>query len=172
MSIVTKKGDEGKTELLTGQKVSKDHDRVEAYGTLDELQSALGLARSLLPQCDLKEDIKSLQHDLIAVAAELAAHGESNLIKPQSEADINKMEKQIESWEKQINLPQKFIPIGDGHPASAALDLGRTISRRLERRIVPLYETGDISRSLFVYINRLSDYLFMLSHAAKEIDDE
>ncbi len=106
------------------------------------------------------------------MAAELAAYGESDLVKPQSEADISKMEKQIESWEKQIDLPQKFIPVGDGHPASAALDLGRTISRRLERRVVPLYESGDISRTLFVYINRLSDYLFMLSHAAKEINDE
>ena len=172
MSITTKKGDLGRTKLLTGQEVSKNHDRVEAYGTLDELMSALGLARSLLPDCELANEVRNLQNDLISVTAELACEGESALVKPQTEVDIEKMEKRIAKWESELELPQQFMVSGDGHPASAALDLARTISRRLERRMIPLFEEELVSKTLFIYVNRLSDYLFLLSHASKELRND
>lgn len=177
-SPVTKTGDAGETGLLYGGRVKKNDARVEAYGTVDEAVSALGLARSLSAKPLSKQITLSVQKDLFTVSAELAT--DPSLIqkfkehfKPVTAEMVNQIEEFIKKLESEIDLPRTFI-IPGATPAAAAFDMARTITRRAERRAVDLKQkklliNGEIIR----YLNRLSDLLYELArYETKDIAQE
>jgi cob(I)alamin adenosyltransferase len=173
MGIVTKKGDRRKTPLLSGEEVDKDSKVVEAFGTVDELSSILGLARSTIDLMhdrglsDLSLKIRELQTDLFRFASELACSdaSKSELTEPTGEKHVRRLEDRIGALEEQIKLPSLFI-IPGACQASAIIDIARAVSRRLERRVVALAKEGDYGNDQgLIYANRLSDYLFMLARA-------
>lgn len=168
MKIYTRTGDLGETGLLAGPRVGKDIARIETYGTVDELNAAIGVVRAE----DLPESIDRLldrvQHELFEVGAELAtpdpvSRGLRTIGRPQVAA----LEAEIDSYEARLAPLSAFILPG-GTRAAAALHLARTICRRAERRLVALIrEAGlEISLDLLAYLNRLSDLLFVLARAA------
>lgn len=167
-SIVTKGGDQGETSLLYGGRVSKDDPRTEAYGALDEAISALGLARSLCTQRAVQERILELERQCFTVGAELATgKGERGKLErhfptlgPEA---ADELELEVHRLEATVGLPDGFVLPG-GSPGAAALDLGRTLIRRAERRAVTLMRSGDLENpEVLRYLNRLSDLLFMLA---------
>lgn len=173
MGIVTKKGDRRKTRLLSGEEVEKDSKVVEAFGTVDELSSLLGLARSTIDLmhgedvADISLKIQELQTDLFRFASELACRNapKSEWTKPTSEAHVRRMEESIKALEEQVKLPSLFI-IPGACQASAIIDMARAVSRRLERRVISLAKEGNYGNDQgLVYANRISDYLFMLARA-------
>lgn len=165
MSVVTKTGDKGETGLLSGERVSKTHPRVKAYGVLDELVSHLGWVRSLSPCAEIAAPLKKIQIDLFRLGAELAS---SKLdprwrVTPIGTKDVEELEVWVKQWEPKLNLPHSFVLPG-GTPCSSALDIARTTARRLERKILSLqekkvYESAEALR----YVNRLSDLLFVFA---------
>jgi cob(I)alamin adenosyltransferase len=165
MKIYTRTGDSGSTGLFGGPRVSKNDDRIEAYGTVDELNAAIGVARStgLSPQLDSQLD--RVQHELFSIGAELATpdpdQHQTRLI---SDRHIKQLEAWIDEHEETLPELRNFIlPAGDS--GATALHLARAICRRAERRVVTLSQRpdGDISEELVVYLNRLSDFLFVIS---------
>jgi len=170
MKIYTRTGDKGTTSLFSGQRISKDDPFVEALGTVDEGNSAIGLALSLLPTNQLqsiREQLIHIQHALFDVGAALATprtcHESKKLEKTRFSYDaIDCLEKWIDEMDVQLPALKTFILPG-GHPAGAALHLSRSIIRRAERLVVPLYEQADVTQTVLVYLNRLSDYLFTVS---------
>ena len=166
--IYTKYGDQGETGLLYGGRVSKANPRTEAYGAVDETVSALGLAQALSSDPFVREAIDSLQRELFTVGAELAtdpAEREKLLkhftaVTPEM---TQALERSIDAITAQVELPREFI-IPGGSAASAAIDVARTTLRRAERRAVALYDTDQLdSPELLRYLNRASDFLFMLA---------
>jgi len=171
MGIVTKKGDEGKTTLLTGETVSKASARCEAYGTVDELGSCLGLVRATVGQGDdtasLVREIRDLQLDLSRFASELASldPDASEGVEPTELKHITLIEDRLTGLEEEVALPKSFVVPG-ASAASAHMDIARAVCRRLERRLVALADSGEYRNELgLTYINRVGDYLFMLARA-------
>ena len=171
MKIYTRTGDKGMTSLFSGERVPKDNLFIEAIGTVDEGNSAIGLAQSLIPQEDrftpLREQLEMIQHALFDVGAALATprtcHESQKLEKTRFDHEaIELLEKWIDAMDAQLPTLKKFILPG-GHPAGAALHLARSIIRRAERLVIPLYEQADVTQAVLVYLNRLSDYLFIAS---------
>jgi ATP:cob(I)alamin adenosyltransferase len=162
MSIVTKTGDQGLTGLWSGERVRKDDLRVEAYGTVDELDSVLGEARHHLQREDCLAIVDEIQHDLYKVAGQLATRTGSFSM-PVTDADEARIASYIERLEAEIPLTGFVIP--GSTLQSAKLDVARTVCRRAERRIVALSWEADVSASLQRYVNRLSDLIFMLARA-------
>ena len=162
MSIVTKTGDEGLTSLWSGERVWKDDLRVEAYGTVDELSSFLGLARHSAALPETLAAIEEVQRDLVRVAGELASRG-TPFSRPLLQADEERLTKATEALEARIPLKGFVLP--GMTPGSAALDAARTVARRAERRVVALAKEVEVGEPLRRYLNRLSDYLFMLARA-------
>ncbi|MQF82813.1 cob(I)yrinic acid a,c-diamide adenosyltransferase [SAR202 cluster bacterium AD-802-E10_MRT_200m] len=166
--VYTKYGDNGETGLLFGGRVSKNSDRVEAYGAIDEAISALGLARATSNNVTVKEIILRLQQELFTVGAELAIELESydNFkahFKPTSSDMIEQMEQDLDSLMEEVKLPNSFI-IPGASVASAALDLARTALRRAERKAVGLVELGRLcNKENIRYLNRASDLVFVLA---------
>jgi cob(I)alamin adenosyltransferase len=166
--IYTKTGDDGTTGLLFGGRIPKDDLLTEAYGTTDEAVAALGLARSLTDDEDVAAVLLSLQRELFVVGADLATDPSSrDKLEPGvslvSTAMIERLETQIDDLVQRRPLPQVFIVPG-ANPASAALDLARSIVRRAERRVVAL-ERADrfVNPEVRRYLNRLSDLLFVVA---------
>lgn len=159
MGIVTKTGDKGTTKTFRGKTVSKADPCLGALGTLDELTSALGLARSLSRHEIISQAIYKLQDNLTQIGAELSC--EDNVTSPKQ---VEELESQIERLENQIKLPSTLI-IPGSNQSSASLDLARAIARRLEREVVGLKK-----ENLFIYLNRLSDYLFLLARQAEHLE--
>ena len=171
--IVTKAGDGGKTRLATGEPVSKASARVEAYGAVDEANSAIGLARlhtTSDPQLDPILD--RIQNDLFDLGADLATpHADNLKFEPLriQESQVLRLEAEVNRLNAKLTPLTSFILPG-GSPAAAHLHLARAIARRAERRIVALSETGNtISTDAIKYMNRLSDLLFV---AARYANDE
>ncbi len=168
MSIVTKGGDAGETSLLYGGRVPKDDPRTEAYGSLDEAISAMGLARSLCSQPPVAHALLELERECFTVGAELATDPEerAKLEKhfPVLGAEAaDKLEERVHQLEAEVGLPPGFVLPG-GTPGAAALDLARSLTRRAERRAVTLQRAGQLGNPEVVrYLNRLSDLLFMLA---------
>lgn len=164
MTLYTRKGDEGETGLLGGSRVGKDNLKVACYGTLDEANAALGVARSLVEHEELQNIIHDIQKQLFVVGAELASDekGERLLKNKVSAGDISKMEKLIDDYEQRLGPIHEFIVPGDT-TASAQLHLARAMVRRAERLIVELNRTNPVRKELLQYINRLSDVIFMLA---------
>ena len=166
--IYTRHGDQGETGLLYGGRVPKTDPRCEAYGTIDEAVSALGLARSMVKSDKLRDMIKTVQRELFTVGAELATDPSEysklqkhfSIVTPQM---TDYLENLIEQLNEDIALPRAFI-IPGASAASGALDLGRNILRRAERRIVALKEQDLLMNpNVLKYINRLADLVFVMA---------
>lgn len=170
MKIYTKTGDKGETSLFGGARVPKDHIRIEAYGTVDELNSYLGLIRDeSLSQHD-EEAIITIQDRLFTLGSLLAADpSKSNLKLPQlSEEDITFLEKEMDTMN--VSLPEmKNFVLPGGNKAASLCHVARCICRRAERNVITLSRSESINKILIVYLNRLSDYLFVL--ARKQMHD-
>lgn len=165
MKIYTKTGDKGTTSLVGGTRVPKTHIRLEAYGTVDELNSNLGLLITYLPDDWDKNFLQHVQDKLFAVGSHLATDQEKtklyeiSIITP---ALIEAIEKEIDHLDSLLSPLSNFILPG-GSRGAAICHICRTVCRRAERRILALAEQVEISPELLIYVNRLSDYLFTLS---------
>ncbi len=161
MRLYTKRGDKGETDLMGGR-VRKDHPRVAAYGTVDELNAVLGIVRTLLTDGDLQRKVEQVQRDLFALGAELAT---APSLKPPvklSRARLTALERQIDAFQQEAPLPKLFVLPG-GSPATAFLHLARTVCRRAERCVVALAAVEPVRPLVLQYLNRLSDWLFALA---------
>ncbi|MGB9615543.1 MAG: cob(I)yrinic acid a,c-diamide adenosyltransferase, partial [Fervidobacterium sp.] len=158
MSITTKTGDNGETSLANGERVRKDNIRVESYGTVDELNSFLGLSKHYLPDYE-RELVESVQKDLFRVAAELAKG--DKYVKLIDESDIERLTNYIHEYEAKVQLNSFVVP-GETI-ASAHLDVCRTIARRAERLVVKLSNTEEVRGELIKYLNRISDLLYIMA---------
>jgi cob(I)alamin adenosyltransferase len=178
VKIYTRKGDDGTTGLWYGGRVPKHGGRPEAYGSVDEAASALGLARAAAERgSELYEDILRVQNELFVLGAELATAPEAagrleegvSKVTPQM---VERLESDIDRYMERVDLPPKFT-IPGGTELSARLDVARTAVRRAERRVVALKEAGDLADDTVVtYLNRLSDAVFAMARLADEPDPE
>jgi cob(I)alamin adenosyltransferase len=184
VKIYTKTGDTGETSLLGGVRVSKADPRVDAYGAVDEANAAIGVARAAGVPSDIDSALDWIQRDLFALGANLAdarssaragapnAHSKPDSKMMLSEADIARLEAWIDEGEQSLPALRRFILPG-GTPGGAALHLARTITRRAERRMVAL---GTAEPIQIIYINRLSDLLFVIArvvnHRAGKFEPE
>jgi cob(I)alamin adenosyltransferase len=175
--IYTKKGDDGTTSLWYGGRVPKHHGRTDAYGSLDEACSQLGLARALCGDGDeeLAGDILRLQDDLFVAGAELATAPEAagrleDGISRTTEEMVDWMEQRIDRYMADVDLPPKFV-IPGGNRLSAQLDVARTVVRRAERRISALAEEGELAGETVIHlVNRASDLAYAMARFA-DVDD-
>lgn len=156
-------GDDGTTGLLGGGRADKDDPRVEAYGTVDEASSALGLAKALTADERVRQVAEELQRGLYRLGAELAtAPGHEGAFAATSAADVAGLDRLLAELEAEVAMPTGFVLPGTT-PASGALDLARAIVRRAERRCVPLLRSGEVRNpQVRRYLNRLSLLLFVL----------
>jgi len=174
MRIYTKTGDDGTTGLLYGGRVAKDDTGPEAYGTVDEANSAIGVARAIAVEVDaaLAERLLAIQRQLFVVGAELATDpGNHAKLQPGvtlvDESMVTALESAIDAVVDQRGVPTEFVVPG-GSPLAAAIDVARTVVRRAERRSVTHAKTQGIAGSQVVpYLNRLADYLYMAARAAE-----
>lgn len=166
MSITTRKGDAGMTRLFSGETVSKHSPRTEALGDLDELVSALGLARAHLSLEGLCQTVLALQRALFALGAEIATVGASApaaSFHRMDAADVTELDRLCADLEGRIRMPSDFILPGNTTPG-AYLDHARALARRLERRLVALHEEGSFDNPCaLAWINRLSDGLWLMA---------
>jgi cob(I)alamin adenosyltransferase len=169
MGIATKNGDDGTTALMYGRRVPKTHPRVEAYGAVDELNAALGVARASAEHDFVRNNLLVIQKDLIVLMGELCVQPEDlpryvkdgySLIKPEMTAKLDTLVREIEGQ----NVSFKGWATPGATPPSAALDVARTICRRAERRVCGLKETGELKNAeIIIYLNRLSDLLWLFA---------
>lgn len=167
MKIYTKTGDEGKTSLFGGKRVSKDSPRVEAYGAVDELNAILGVVMTHMDDEDLHERLLTVQEELFVIGADLATPNEeegggkaASWVPRMSAESVENLENWIDEAQSELTPMKSFILPG-GVPAAAHLHHARTVCRRTERRVVALEQwesAGDLVR---IYLNRLSDLLFV-----------
>lgn len=164
--IYTKVGDKGETALGTGRMVAKDHPRVAAYGSVDELNSVLGVLAALQPELSEKELVRSIQNDLFDVGADLCVPEDQApsaapplRIRPEQ---VTRLEQAIDRLNAGLEPLQSFVLPG-GSPAAAWCHLARTVCRRAERDVVALSHAETINSQVIVYLNRLSDLLFVLA---------
>jgi cob(I)alamin adenosyltransferase len=171
VKIYTRNGDDGSTTLWYGGRVPKTHLRTEAYGTLDESASALGVARAACQDERLAADILRIQNELFVAGAELATAPEARErlepgVSRVTDGMVSDAERDIDFYMSQVDLPPKFV-IPGGTTLSAQLDVARATLRRAERRIVALNEAGELDDSaLLSYINRAADLLFAMARYA------
>lgn len=165
MRIYTRTGDSGETGLFSGTRVSKDAARVEAYGTVDEANSFIGLLRAERLDADVDAVLERVQHDLFALGADLAtpADGKRADAVPRITADnVASLERAIDEFDKELPQLRSFI-LPAGNRAVALAHTARSVVRRAERRTVTLARTENISQETIRYLNRLSDLLFVLA---------
>jgi cob(I)alamin adenosyltransferase len=168
MKIYTKTGDAGETGLFGGPRVRKDHARIDAFGTVDELNSHLGLIRTLPAARDLDTLLRRIQCELFDLGAELATPGDA--AERIGIEHVEAIEQAIDRYEAQLE-PLKCFILPTGTPLSAAIHVARTVCRRAERRVVALASQLDtvIPSNAIEYLNRLGDLLFVLArHANKQ----
>lgn len=171
MSITTRYGDKGRTQLFSGENISKADPRTEAYGTLDEAMSIVGVARSLMPTDPLAEELVDLQRRSFVVGAELATDvsGHHLLRQRVDEAFLLDLDQRRDALEAAITMPTGFVLPG-GTPAAAHLDHARSVVRRCERCVVRMIDEGlEVSPLVLRWINRLSDYLWLM---ARKVEGE
>ena len=162
MKIYTKTGDKGTTSLLSGTRVSKADMRLDAYGTLDELNSWLGVLASELPTNSFPL-LTKIQSELFSMGSYLALEGEATFPMPKLDPDlVNALERQIDSWNEQLPELKNFI-LPSGSKASSMAQVARTITRRAERRVVALANEVEVKEEIPVFLNRLSDFFFVLA---------
>lgn len=158
MSVYTKTGDKGSTGLLTGQRVDKDCLRVDAYGTVDEINATLGLARSFCEKTLVKEEIYKLQKINMLLMAELASDSDAKYI---TVDHIASLEEIIDKVDSKLPPLKSFLISGD-NKGGATLDLARTVIRRAERKVWRLSKSEHVNNEVLVVLNRLSDLCFVL----------
>lgn len=165
MKIYTRTGDAGDTGLFGGERVSKTSARVRAYGSVDEANAQLGVARAALDDAELDALLHALQNDLFDVGADLATKtggAARERIRPAAASDVARIESWIDRLEGELVPLRQFVLPG-GHPAAASLHVARTVVRRAEREVVALAEAEEVNLQAVVYLNRLSDLLFVLA---------
>ncbi len=171
MKIYTKKGDKGTTQLIGGTRVPKHHFRIEVYGTLDELLSHVGLVRDIVTDETLKKELIAIQNNLFTIGSFIAvdpeketlANGQPRLDIPDiTLKDIEDLEKAIDRMNAELPPLQAFILPG-GHMFVSFCHLARVICRKAERKMTALHEQSPLNPLYLQYINRLSDYLFVLA---------
>ncbi len=176
MKVYTKTGDNGTTALFGGARVSKNHIRIESYGTVDELNSYIGLIRDSLNDNQLRKILKEIQDRLFTTGAILATDpNKKNAKTPDlSESDVALLENEIDSMEEHLEPLKSFILPG-GHPTVSFCHVARCVCRRAERLTVTLNQLEPVLPLIIQYLNRLSDYLFVLArfigklHNAEEV---
>jgi cob(I)alamin adenosyltransferase len=169
MSIATKTGDQGTTGLMFNRRVSKAHPRVEAYGCVDELNAAIGLARATGEQDFIRENLLAIQKELVILMGELATavddlpryvKGGFSLVTPEMVAKLDKLVVEIEA--QKITFKGWATPGATVH--SAALDVARTVCRRAERRVCALHESDQLNNpQIIIFLNRLADLLWLMA---------
>ncbi|MDP3115351.1 MAG: cob(I)yrinic acid a,c-diamide adenosyltransferase [Candidatus Cloacimonadaceae bacterium] len=160
MSIITKTGDRGQTSLYSGERIWKDDARVDAYGSIDELDAHIGDAKHLLANPELQELLIDLQNKLYRVMGELASPT-AVYPYPICENDVDEITERIKAFETQTPVTGFVIP--GSTPASAKLDICRTIARRAERRVISLSRHEEVSEEILSFMNRLSDFFFIMA---------
>lgn len=179
MKIYTKTGDKGETSLYGGTRVSKAAARVESYGALDELNAFIGLAKAEISDEKVLSQLQKIQFDLFTVGSEAAtptdkmllANGKSRLDLLISEEEIIELERWMDDFDAELE-PLKFFILPSGGKAAATIHVCRTVCRRAERSMVFLSETEEVRPELIKYLNRLSDYLFVLARYISKISGE
>lgn len=164
MKIYTKTGDKGMTKLVGSSTVAKDSDRVESYGTIDELNSWVGYIISQLPQenQEIKEELEALQHLLFDAGTDLSTPIEAQRPFKLQKESVHWLEQRIDFYTAQSPDIDRFILPG-GTPAASMVHVARTIARRAERIIVRLNWTAKINEEVLIFTNRLSDYFYVLA---------
>ncbi|PIF02322.1 MAG: ATP:cob(I)alamin adenosyltransferase [Draconibacterium sp.] len=163
--LYTKTGDEGTTGLVGGSRVKKNHIRLEAYGTIDELNSAIGIVRSNALSSEITHWLEQIQHKLFDIGSRLASDEKGLALTAGLEIlpkHITMLEKAIDEMEATLPELRHFILPG-GEPVSAQCHAARTICRRAERRLLDFAEKNQVQPETIIYINRLSDFLFVLA---------
>lgn len=162
--IYTKTGDKGETSLIGGVRVPKYHLRIESYGTVDELNSYIGLVKDMITDEHAKEVLYEIQDRLFTIGSVLASDPEKSKMKIPDlhETDVELLEKEMDAMNENLPELRSFILPG-GHPAVSTAHVARCICRRAERLVVHLSNESQVPEIIAVYLNRLSDYLFVLS---------
>lgn len=158
--IYTKKGDKGKTSLFDGKKVLKSDKKVETYGTIDELNSTIGVAKSFIKNKNIYSELEEIQNDLLEIGSSLAVS--STLPIPQLKKRPEEIEKLIDNLISKLPELKEFILPGGGN-GGAFLQFSRVVARRAERRVVKLSRKEDIDPLIIIYLNRLSDLFFVMA---------
>ncbi|MFW5851379.1 MAG: cob(I)yrinic acid a,c-diamide adenosyltransferase [Bacteroidota bacterium] len=163
MKIYTKTGDAGTTSLLGGTRVSKYHIRLESYGTIDELNAHVGLLRDMIENEDDSAFLAQIQHTLFAICSHLANEDPDTKKTPDfSEKHIKLVEQKIDEYTDALPVLANFIVPG-GHPVSSQCHVARTVCRRGERNVIRLSEEASVNQDVIRFLNRLSDFLFVLA---------
>ena len=158
----TKTGDKGSTSLLTGTRVSKADMRLEAYGTMDELNSWLGVLAAELSPSGFPL-LTKIQSELFSMGSYLALEGEASFPMPKLDPSlVEALERQIDSWNEQLPELKNFI-LPSGSKASSMAQVARTVTRRAERRVVALANEVEVQPEISIFLNRLSDFFFVLA---------
>jgi cob(I)alamin adenosyltransferase len=163
--IYTKTGDRGTTSLAGGTRVSKTHVRLEAYGTVDELNSYIGWLACVVKETVLCDFLRYIQHKLFAVGSYLATDTENRGAKPSgiiSQKDISLLEEKIDIFDGSLPRLQRFVLPG-GNEAASRAHICRTVARRAERNVYRVAENFPVADEVLIFLNRLSDYLFMFA---------
>lgn len=165
MAVYTKTGDKGSTSLVSGERVSKTDSRVEAYGTVDELQANVALladdVHSALKDTSLDAALETVLGELMTVETMLAAGSSHKLFKPISDKSVSRLEQQIDAWTAELPHITNFT-IPGGNRVCSECHISRTVCRRAERRAVCAASQYDIPETAIIYLNRLSDWLYTL----------
>jgi cob(I)alamin adenosyltransferase len=172
MKIYTRTGDQGETSLFGGSRVAKNDPRIEAYGTVDELSSFLGVARAQGVPAGVASVLEQVQRDLFDIGAHLASPGTSQFAGVEAQR-IAGLEAAIDAMEQELTPLRNFI-LPCGSLAAAQLHVARTVCRRAERCVVALHDESAPTASTVAYLNRLSDYLFVAARFANrraDVDD-
>lgn len=170
MKIYTKTGDQGETSLFGGKRVSKADLRVDAYGTIDELNAFIAVSKSLIDDEIVIHQLKKIQFDLFTLGSESAtptdqlklANGKNRLALMISEKEIQELENWMDTMENELE-PLRFFILPGGGKIATSLHVSRTVCRRAERKMIALHEVENLRPELIQYLNRLSDYLFVLA---------
>lgn len=153
--VYTRRGDEGNTDLASGERVSKSSERIEAYGTVDELNSIVGKAAAVKGI----EELKEIQNELHIIQAELS---NTKPDKKVGQEEIDRLENRCDHYQEKVEMPKGFVLAG-GSEEAAEFDIARAVCRRAERKIVALHKKEELRPPLLAYINRLSDLFFLMA---------
>ena len=170
MKVYTKSGDKGKTSLFDGKRLSKDDIRIEAYGTVDELNSHTGYLLSMINEEEIKELLLSVQSNLFDIGSHLATEEASSKFLPElKEESIEHLEQEMDAYTEKLPKLKSFV-MPRGNQRISYAHICRTVCRRAERRIVRLSENNAVDNFIIRYMNRLSDYFFVLARYLTQLD--
>jgi cob(I)alamin adenosyltransferase len=171
MSIYTRAGDKGETSLKTGKKILKSDIRLDAFGSVDELNSSLGILIVGLKEKKIKGELLKIQKDLFEIGGQLASSSTNKKLDLFLNKRVSDFENLIDSWSKEMPVLKHFILPG-GSKNAALVHLARTICRRAERRTVELSHKEKVDGNVIVYLNRLSDLLFTMARFVNKIEKQ